>query len=79
MTRHYGHSTLEVSSARTECMNQPVVTSMRDDYVDEAKQPVGVPARTSSYINTSIYIYIYIAIYTVEGMLEDYIEPPDII
>ena len=44
-------------------MNQPVVTSMRDDYVDEAKQPVGVPARTSSYINTSIYIYIYIAIY----------------
>ena len=41
-------------------MNQPVATSMRDDYVDEAKR------------------HLYIAIYTVEGMLEklNYIEPP---
>ena len=44
-------------------MNQPVATSMRDYYVDEAKR------------------HLYIAIYTVEGMLEklNYIEPPDII
>ena len=41
------------------CMNQPVATSMRDDYVDKAKQPTGVPASTRQVL-TSIHLYIAI-------------------
>ena len=37
-------------------MNQPVVTAMRDDYVNRAKRPTGVPARTRQVL-TSIYPY----------------------
>ena len=61
MKRHYGHSTLEVSSARTKSMNQPVATLMRDDYVVEDKQPIGVPARTRQVLAP---VHLYIAIYS---------------
>ena len=46
---------------RTECMNQPVATAMRDDYVDKAKRPTGVPARTRQVLTS---LHPYIAIYS---------------
>ena len=58
----YGHTTLEVSSARTDCkdcMNLPVATSLRHDYVDEAKRPIGVPARSRQVLHLQHWRHVW--------------------
>ena len=48
--------------ARTDCkdcMNLPVATSLRHDYVDEAKRPIGVPARSRQVLHLPHWRHVW--------------------